>query len=82
MTVHAIRKKLVDYLLTANDKKVKAIYTMVEDDINSMHATNETDLWGMLEERKKSFENGTAKMYSWEETKQAAIDGTKSKNLR
>ena len=35
MTTTAIRKKLADYLKIADDKKVKAIYTMVEDEITT-----------------------------------------------
>ena len=31
MTTTIIRKKLVEYLKVADDKKIKAIYTMVED---------------------------------------------------
>lgn len=33
MTTVAMRKKLHDYLDTAADKKIKAIYTMVEDEL-------------------------------------------------
>lgn len=33
MTTTAIREKLVNYLKVADDKKVKAIYAMVEDEI-------------------------------------------------
>lgn len=33
MTTAAIRKKLVDYLKVADDKKVKAMYALLEDDI-------------------------------------------------
>lgn len=33
MTTIAIRKKLVDYLKVADDKKVKAMYALLEDDI-------------------------------------------------
>lgn len=35
MTTKAIREKLVKYLQVADDKKVKAIYTMVENEINT-----------------------------------------------
>ncbi len=33
MTTVAMRKKLHDYLDSAADKKIKAIYTMVEDEL-------------------------------------------------
>jgi hypothetical protein len=33
MTTVAIRKKLVDYMQVADDKKVKAVYALLEDDI-------------------------------------------------
>jgi hypothetical protein len=34
MEAIAIRDKLYDYIRFADDKKVKAIYTMVEEEIN------------------------------------------------
>jgi hypothetical protein len=33
MTATAIRQKLYDYIRIAEDKKIKAIYTMLEDEI-------------------------------------------------
>jgi hypothetical protein len=39
MTTTAIREKLYDYLRVADDKKVKAIYMMLEDEITA------TDEW-------------------------------------
>jgi hypothetical protein len=38
MTTSTIREKLYDYIRVADDKKVKAIYTMLEDEITE---TNE-----------------------------------------
>ena len=74
----AIRQKLVDYMKIADDKKVKAIYTMVEDEINTSANNWDKDFIKEHERRSKSFANGTAKTYSWEETKQAAIQKVKS----
>ena len=34
MTIVAIRKKLSNYLQIADDKKIKAIYALLEDEIN------------------------------------------------
>jgi len=78
MTTIAIRKKLVDYLQTADDKKVKAIYTMVEDEINSGERDIDEDFIEELKYRSKTFSNKSAKTYTWEETKKAAIQRTKA----
>jgi hypothetical protein len=77
MTTAAIRKKLTDYLQTADDKKVKAIYTMVEDEINTIENEIDDEFFAELERRSRAFEDGTAKTYTWEETKQNAIDRVK-----
>jgi hypothetical protein len=79
MTTALIRKKLADYLKIADDKKIKAIYTMVEDEIET--AANDWDeaFVKELNHRGKSFENGTAKTYTWTETKNAAIKKVQSK---
>ncbi|MDB5087235.1 MAG: hypothetical protein JWR09_1229 [Mucilaginibacter sp.] len=79
MTTSAIREKLVSYLQVADDKKVKAIYTMVEDEINTAENDWDEDFATDLANRSKEFAEGTAKTYSWEETKQAAINSVASK---
>jgi hypothetical protein len=33
MAITSIRKKLADYMLVADDKKVKAVYALLEEDI-------------------------------------------------
>jgi hypothetical protein len=78
MTTTAIRKKLVDYLKTADDKKIKAIYTMVEDEINTKANDWDEPFITELEKRSKSLKSGTAKTYTWEETKKAAIQKVKT----
>ena len=79
MTTTAIREKLVSYLRITDEKKVKAIYTMVEDDINT--AANDWDekFVKELKQRSNSFTNGTSKTYTWEETKKAITKRLKSK---
>lgn len=77
MTTTAIRQKLVDYMKIADDKKVKAIYTMVEDEMNTSANDWDEDFIKELERRSKGFINGTAKAFSWEETKRAAIQKVK-----
>lgn len=79
MTTKAIREKLVKYLQVADDKKVKAIYTMVEDEINMNENDWDEDFIEELDKRRKSSLDGSAKMYTWEETKQAGIERAKEK---
>ena len=79
MTTAAIREKLVSYLQVADAKKLKAIYTMVEDEINTAANDWDDDFIKELDRRSKSFINGTTKTYSWEETKEAAINKAKLK---
>ena len=74
MATIAIRKKLTEYLKVADDDKVKAIYTMVADEIDDW----DEDFVKKLKSRSRSFVNETAKTYSWEETKAAAIKKVKS----
>jgi len=79
MTTSVIREKLVNYLQVADEKKIKAIYTMVEDEINTIENDWDEDFINELEARRRSFIDGTAKTYTWEETKQAAIDRVASR---
>ena len=79
MTTTVIRKKLVDYLKLADDKKVKAIYTMVEDEINTAENDWDKNFVKEINRRSRDFKNGKSKTYTWEETKKAAIEKLKAK---
>lgn len=77
-----IRRKLFDYIRAADDRKVKAIYTMIESEIEE-----EADIWTeeFLEElnkRTEEFEGGKVKGYSWEEVKTRARQFAKSKRAK
>ncbi len=77
MTTTAIRQKLVNYIKIADEQKIKAIYTMVEDEINTSANEWDEDFLKEMERRSKGFSNGSIKAFSWEETKQAAIQKVK-----
>jgi hypothetical protein len=79
MTTTAIRKKLEKYLKTADDKKIKAIYTMVEDEIETMANEPDAAFIKELNKRSKAFAEGKGKEYSWEETKKAAANKVRAK---
>jgi hypothetical protein len=71
MTTTAIRKKLMTYIADADDKKVKGLYMLVEDDMSSK---GKFKLSGeqvkMLEQEREKHIKGKSKSYSWEEAKQ------------
>ena len=79
MTTTIIRKKLVDYLRVADDKKGKAIYTMVEDEINTAENDWDKNFSKEINRRSRDFKKGNSKTYTWEETKKAAIEKLKAK---
>jgi hypothetical protein len=62
MNAGNIREKLYDYIRVADEKKLKAIYTILEDDI-----TEETEWWknaslvSTLEKDYQEWEEGKAK---------------------
>lgn len=61
MTTIAIRKKLVDYLKIADDKKIKAIYALVEDEIEQSELDYSDELKTELDKRFDDHKKG-AKM--------------------
>ncbi len=57
MNTTAIRQKLHNYLEVANDKKIKAIYTMVEEAIEGVEYTDEFK--AELDRRHAAYEDGS-----------------------
>jgi len=70
MNAAAIRDRLYDYIRVADDKKIKAIYMMLEDDI-----TEEAEWWNNpslvaeLEKEYGAWDSGKEKGYSLAEIK-------------
>ncbi len=79
MTTAAIRKKLHNYIETAKDKKVKAIFAMVEDDIEEGSVIWTDDFLHQLNKRANEFESGKTKGLTWEEVKKNSRRITKSR---
>ncbi|MDN5285163.1 MAG: hypothetical protein JWR38_1437 [Mucilaginibacter sp.] len=73
MSTETIRERLHEYIRFADDKKVEAIYTMVENEI-----TEELDLWedkaflNELKNRIDEYESGKINGSAWAEVKQKA----------
>jgi putative addiction module component (TIGR02574 family) len=67
MRTTQIRQQLHEYIDTAEDKKLKAIYTLVENDIaDEFELTAEQKK--ELDRRYDDYMNGVGETYTWEET--------------
>ena len=65
MTTSAIREQLYDYIRVADDKKIKAIYMMLEDEITSeTEWFKDASFVKELDEQYKAWKKGKAKGYS------------------
>jgi len=67
MRTTQIKQQLHDYIDSAEDKKLKAIYTLVEDDITEGYQFSE-DQKKELDRRYDDYMNGVGETYTWEET--------------
>ena len=72
MSTIEIRRKLFDYIRDADDKKVKAIYTMVEDQIAAKNDIWTDEFVNEMNSRTADFESGRVGGSSWEEVKNRA----------
>lgn len=72
MTETKIREKLAAFCKTGDLKKIKAIYTMVEDDINEVETIIDEAFIKELDRRSKTFLDGTVKTYTINEAKKIA----------
>ena len=78
MTTIGIRKKLHEYIADADDKKVKGMYLLLEDEIAKKDDFICTQKHlEILEEEKRNHLNGASKSYNWEEAKEI-IRGNKT----
>ena len=78
MTTIAIRKKLVNYMKVANDKKVKAIYALFEDEIEEREMEYTPELKKELDSRYSDYKSGKAKMFTATESKRRVQQVLKS----
>lgn len=72
MSTADIREKLHQYIERADDKKIKAIYTIVGGEESTPLAKYDEAFIAELERRTDEIKNGTAKTYTWEEVQQRA----------
>jgi len=74
MTVAAIKEKLHDYISEADDDKIKALYTLLEDQMNlSSDWSDDEEFVAELNERYRRWEAGVDRGYTWNEV-EASLD--------
>lgn len=67
MSITQLKQQLHEYIDSAEDKKLKAIYTLIEDDITEGYQFSE-DQKKELDRRYDDYMNGIGKTYTWDET--------------
>lgn len=66
----AIRQKLHEYIRIADDKKVKAIYTMIESDLDKAQWYNDENLLDEWDNDYEKYKSGKEKGYNLSEIKE------------
>jgi hypothetical protein len=69
MTTLAIRQQLHNYLEIAEDKKIKAIYTMMEEEIKESAVEYTDEFKAELDTRHADYKSGKAKIVTAAESK-------------
>ena len=73
MGTEIIRERLQEYIRFADDKKVAAIYTMVESEIQEeLNLWEDVDFLNEMKNRVEDYESGNVVGIPWEEVKKRA----------
>jgi len=74
METQEIRKKLQNYIASAEEEKIKAIYTVLESDINAVYGHwDDPEFVAEMDSRVRELESGEVKGSTWQEVKQRAL---------
>ena len=80
MTTKAIRHKLYDYIRVAEDKKVKAIYSMLAEEIEEDYDHwDDKSFVAELDKHSADYKAGKVKAVLWEEAKVQILGSAKRK---
>jgi putative addiction module component (TIGR02574 family) len=80
MRTTQIRQHLHDYIDTAEDKKLKAIYTLLENEITDDNQLSQAQK-DELDKRYSDYKKGTGKTFTWDETIAMAEQALAAKRL-
>jgi putative addiction module component (TIGR02574 family) len=67
MRTTQIRQQLHDYIDSVEEKKLKAIYTLLESEISEGYQLTAAQK-AELDKRYSDYQNGIGKTYTWDET--------------
>ncbi len=81
MNTKTIRQKLHNYLEVAEDTKVKAIYEIMERDIEASSIEYTPELKNELNSRYKDYQNGKAKIVTKSESRKRLRNAIKSAGI-
>ncbi len=79
MTTALIRQRLYEYIRVADEKKVKAIFTMVEDELEDHDWTKDKAFLAELDRRSADLKSGKVKGIPWEDAKKQILASHKTK---
>ena len=81
MDTRELRQKLHHYIENAEEKKLQAIYSMVEDEIKEAYNHwDDEDFVTVLQEREQAYLNGTSKTYTVSESALSAREAIKQQS--
>ncbi len=72
MTTLLIRKSLQEYIRFADEKKIKALFTIVEDEINQKHDIWTNEFVKEMQQRSREMETKKAKGNNWQNVQKKA----------
>jgi len=80
MNTATIRKKLYEYIRVADDRKVRAIYTIIENDVIEPYEWwNDNELLTELDHRSEQIKSGNDPGILWEDAKKEILSHRKIK---
>ena len=77
MNTATIRKKLYEYIRVADDRKVRAIYAIIENDVNEPYEWwNDNELLTELDHRSEQIKSGNDPGMLWEDAKKEILSNS------
>ncbi len=74
MTTSAMRKQLIEYMADADDKKIKGLYSLLEETLQEKNTSPLTvEQLAFLDEERRKYFSGEGKSYTWNEMKEMIL---------